>query len=102
MATSKKTYSNEEKAEILAYADANSVKEATAKFGVSANSIINWKKGGSSKTKELDRLRKFRDKVMLNELQKPETKERLWSLLLQDPAVRTKISEMILDEAAQV
>jgi transposase-like protein len=100
MTTSKKTYSNEEKAEILAYVDANSVKEATAKFGVSANSITKWKKGGSSKTKELDRLRKFRDKVMLNELQKPETKERLWSLLLQDQTVRTKITDMILDEAA--
>lgn len=100
MTTSKKTYSNQEKAEILDYADANSVKEATVKFGVSANSISKWKKGGSSKEKELDRLRKFRDKVMVNELEKPETKERLWSLLLQDLEVRPKITDMILDEVA--
>jgi transposase-like protein len=47
--TTRKRYTPEEKAAILADAEATTITAAAAKHGVSPTSIINWRRGGSVK-----------------------------------------------------
>jgi transcriptional regulator with XRE-family HTH domain len=96
--TTKKTYNAQEKAEILAFVDANSVVAAHEKYGVSVNSINNWKRGGvNPKSEQLEKLLKFRDRMLERELQNPDIKNKVWDFILQDPDIRAKIGDIIMD-----
>ena len=96
--TTKKTYTAQEKAEILEFVVANSTLAAQKKYGVSVNSINNWKRGGvNPKSEKLDKLLKFRDKMLERELQNTDTKDKVWDVILQDPDIRAKIGDIIMD-----
>ncbi|MGZ8161415.1 MAG: hypothetical protein ACXWTT_00945 [Methylobacter sp.] len=97
--SNKKNYTQDQKTEILAYAEEHTDKEAAEMFGVSSNTIGKWKKGGSSKSIQFEKLIKFRDRMLERELQNPETKDKVWEVILQDPTIRGKIGDLILDGA---
>lgn len=95
----KKNYTQDQKTKILSYAKEHSDKAASEMFNVSANTITKWKKGGSSKSIQMDKLLKFRDRMLEKELQNPESRDKIWDLILQDPIIRGKIGDLILDGA---
>ena len=57
------------------------------------------KGGGTPKSEQLDKLLKFRDKMLERELQNPDTKNIIWEFMLKDPEIRAKIGDLIMDVA---
>jgi transposase len=93
----KKTYTKEQRSNILAYAESHTDKAASEMFGVSTNTISKWRNGGSTKDIELSKLRKFHETMLDKQLQDPATKDKIWDAILKDPVIRGKIGDLILD-----
>lgn len=97
--STKKTYTTEQKIEIVNYAKATSVKAAHEKYGASKNVIDSWIKNGVEAGGRYDKLKKFRDQLVEQALQVPEKREKIFELLLKDDLVRAKIGDMITNDA---